>query len=171
MGFIPTRTQDQSQRQTMDIDQFRHKVHVDPTTFNGIIKKIHDHHIFHNNLHVPQIPVETQLAIFLYCARHYASAKINISYFILFNLTTSYSSYFGGKKGISRNKTSFFLLMIVVVIVIIVVTSSLSLLLCCCCHCHVFVFVVALLSSLLYRCCLVVVTVAIAILLLLPLPL
>ena len=38
-------------------------------------------------------------------------AKINISYFILFNLTTSYSSYFEGKKGISRNKTSFFLLM------------------------------------------------------------
>ena len=37
-----------------------------------------------------------------------ASAKINISYSILFNLTTSYSSYFGGKKGISRNKTSFF---------------------------------------------------------------
>jgi len=41
----------------------------------------------------------------------YPSAKINISYYILFNLTTSYSSYFGGKKGISRNKTSFFLLM------------------------------------------------------------
>jgi len=40
-----------------------------------------------------------------------ASAKINVSYSILFNLTTSYSSYFGGKKGISRNKTSFFLLM------------------------------------------------------------
>jgi len=40
-----------------------------------------------------------------------ASAKINISYSILFNLTTSYSSYFEGKKGISRNKTSFFLLM------------------------------------------------------------
>jgi len=39
------------------------------------------------------------------------SAKINISYSILFNLTTSYSSYFRGKKGISRNKTSFFLLM------------------------------------------------------------
>src|SRR6267142_1013353 len=38
--------------------------------------------------------------------------KINIFYSILFNLTTSYSSYFGGKKGISRNKTSFFLLMI-----------------------------------------------------------
>jgi|SRR6267142_1406246 len=38
-------------------------------------------------------------------------AKINFSYSILFHLTTSYSSYFGGKKGISRNKTSFFLLM------------------------------------------------------------
>src|SRR6267142_6215194 len=34
------------------------------------------------------------------------------SYSILFHLTTSYSSYFGGKKGISRNKTSFFLLML-----------------------------------------------------------
>ena len=40
------------------------------------------------------------------------SAKINFSYSILFHLTTSYSSYFGGKKGISRNKTSFFLLML-----------------------------------------------------------
>jgi len=39
------------------------------------------------------------------------SAKINISYSILFNLTTSYSSYYRGKKGINRNKTSFFLLM------------------------------------------------------------
>src|SRR6267142_795478 len=44
-------------------------------------------------------------------ANGHTSAKINISYSILFNLTTSYSSYFEGKKGISRNKTSFFLLM------------------------------------------------------------
>jgi len=41
----------------------------------------------------------------------YTSAKINFSYSILFHLTTPYPSYFGGKKGISRNKTSFFLLM------------------------------------------------------------
>jgi len=40
-----------------------------------------------------------------------ASEKINISYYILLHLITSYSSYFGGKKGISGNKTSFFLLM------------------------------------------------------------
>src|SRR6267142_2748016 len=42
------------------------------------------------------------------------SAKINISYSILFHLTTSYSSYFEGKKGISSNKTSFFLLMTII---------------------------------------------------------
>src|SRR6266850_7552935 len=39
------------------------------------------------------------------------SEKINFSYYILLHLITSYSSYFGGKKGISGNKTSFFLLM------------------------------------------------------------
>jgi|SRR6266850_4218210 len=37
--------------------------------------------------------------------------KINFSYYILLHLITSYSSYFEGKKGISGNKTSFFLLM------------------------------------------------------------
>src|SRR6267142_631636 len=36
------------------------------------------------------------------------SEKINFSYYILLHLITSYSSYFGGKKGISGNKTSFF---------------------------------------------------------------
>jgi len=49
-------------------------------------------------IHTAKLPNETD----------HPSAKINISYSILFNLTTSYSSYFGGKKGISRNKTSFF---------------------------------------------------------------
>ena len=51
------------------------------------------------------------IADYLLMAGVTTSAKINISYSILFHLTTSYSSYFGGKKGISRNKTSFFLLM------------------------------------------------------------
>src|SRR6267142_1285051 len=57
-----------------DIDQFRCKVHVDPPTFDGILEKIHNHHIFHNNSNAPQIPVETQLTIFLYCAGHYGNA-------------------------------------------------------------------------------------------------
>jgi len=56
---------------------------------------------YHSHLHISTAPLPTNPA----------SAKINISYSILFNLTTSYSSYLGGKKGISRNKTSFFLLM------------------------------------------------------------
>jgi len=40
---------------------------------NGILEKIYDHHIFHNNSYVLQIPVETQLAIFLYHAGHYGN--------------------------------------------------------------------------------------------------
>src|SRR6267142_1208076 len=77
--------------------------------------------------------------LLLSCAEwQQSSAKINISYSILFNLTTSYSSYFGGKKGISRNKTSFFLLMhcawgqnkVIVEVIAAVLCVELS-----CCHC------------------------------------
>ena len=57
-----------------NLDQFRWKVRVDPSTFDGILEKIRDHHIFHNNSHCPQIPVETQLAIFMYHAGHYGNA-------------------------------------------------------------------------------------------------
>jgi len=64
-----------------------------------------------------------------------SSAKINFSYSILFNLTTSYSSYFRGKKGISRNKTSFFLLMVTVSPLLLVMVSSLPSQ--CCLHHHI----------------------------------
>ena len=47
---------------------------MDPPTFDGIIEKICNHHIFHNNSNVPQLSVETQLTIFLYCAGHYGNA-------------------------------------------------------------------------------------------------
>src|ERR1700730_12006902 len=57
-----------------NIDQFRQKVRVDPPIFDGILEKIRDHHIFHNNSNVPQLPVENQLAIFLYRAGHYGNA-------------------------------------------------------------------------------------------------
>ena len=57
-----------------NVDQFRRKVRVDPSTFDGILEKIRDHHIFHNNSNVPQAPVETQLAIFLYRVGHYGNA-------------------------------------------------------------------------------------------------
>src|SRR5712691_1948612 len=55
-------------------DQYRRRVRVDPDTFDGILNKIHDHSIFHNNSNVPQIPVEVQLAIFLFRAGHYGNA-------------------------------------------------------------------------------------------------
>jgi len=45
-----------------------------PPTFDGILEKIHNHHIFHNNSNCPQISVETQLTIFMYYARHYGNA-------------------------------------------------------------------------------------------------
>src|SRR6266850_2221086 len=80
------------------------------------------------------------------------SAKINISYSILFNLTTSYSSYFRGKKGISRNKTSFFLLM--------QMTHHCH---CCCCVVVVVVVSLSLCRHFLCRCCVAVVIVAVVV--------
>jgi hypothetical protein len=57
-----------------NIEQFRRKVRVDPPTFDGILEKIRDDEIFHNNSNCPQTPVETQLAIFLYRVGHYGNA-------------------------------------------------------------------------------------------------
>jgi len=57
-----------------NVDQFRRKVRVDPPTFDGILEKICNHRIFHNNSNVPQLPVETQLAIFLFRVGHYGNA-------------------------------------------------------------------------------------------------
>ena len=54
-----------------NVDQFRWKVCMDPLTFDGILKKILNHHIFSNNSNLPQLPVDTQLAIFLFRAGHY----------------------------------------------------------------------------------------------------
>lgn len=55
-------------------NQFRRKVRVDPSTFDGLVEKIRGHPIFSNNSNVPQKPVSTQLAIFLYRIGHYGNA-------------------------------------------------------------------------------------------------
>jgi hypothetical protein len=55
-------------------DQYRCKVCVDTSTFNGLVEKICRHPVFSNNSNVPQKPVSTQLAIFLYRAGHYGNA-------------------------------------------------------------------------------------------------
>jgi hypothetical protein len=57
-----------------NIDQYQCKVCVDPDTFDGLVERICGHHIFSNNSNVPQKPVSTQLAIFLYRAGHYSNA-------------------------------------------------------------------------------------------------
>ena len=57
-----------------NISQFRRAVCVDPATFDAIVEMIRDQAIFHNNSNIPQIPVENQLAIFLFRAGHYGNA-------------------------------------------------------------------------------------------------
>lgn len=57
-----------------NIDQYKTKVRVDPSTFDHILEKICDHSIFHKGSNIPQMPVKHQLAIFLYRAGHYGNA-------------------------------------------------------------------------------------------------
>jgi len=53
-----------------NLNQYRKKVHIDPSIFNGIVDKIYNHNIFYNNSNIPQAPVKVQVAIFL----HYGNA-------------------------------------------------------------------------------------------------
>jgi hypothetical protein len=57
-----------------NLDQYRRRVRVDPNVFDGLVEKICNHEIFHNNSNVPQAPVGVQLAIFLFRAGHYGNA-------------------------------------------------------------------------------------------------
>jgi hypothetical protein len=57
-----------------NLDQYRHKVCVDPSMFDSLVEKIREHPIFHNNSNVPQAPISTQLTIFLYRTGHYGNA-------------------------------------------------------------------------------------------------
>lgn len=57
-----------------NLSQFRKKIRVDPDTFDGLLQKIVNHPVFHNNSNVPQAPVAIQLAIFLNRAGHYGNS-------------------------------------------------------------------------------------------------
>ncbi|KAJ7645304.1 hypothetical protein B0H17DRAFT_834308, partial [Mycena rosella] len=50
------------------------KLRVEPNTFNGILSMIQEDPIFYNNLNTPQLPVEIQLAVFLFRVGHYGNA-------------------------------------------------------------------------------------------------
>jgi hypothetical protein len=56
-------------------DRFRKRLRVSPLVFDRLVELIEDHHVFHNNSHVPQHPVPTQLAIFLVRVGHYGNAS------------------------------------------------------------------------------------------------
>jgi hypothetical protein len=55
-------------------DIFRSYLHIDPDCFDLLVEAIHDDDIFHNNSNNPQIPVEEQVVIALYCFGHYGNA-------------------------------------------------------------------------------------------------
>jgi hypothetical protein len=56
-------------------DRFRKKLRVSPLVFDRLVELIEDHHVFHNDSHVPQHPIPTQLAIFLVRVGHYGNAS------------------------------------------------------------------------------------------------
>ncbi|KAF5335636.1 hypothetical protein D9758_014792 [Tetrapyrgos nigripes] len=64
------------------LDTYRHKqpelfqeyVRVDPSCFDGLVSAIQGDEVFHNNSNNPQMPVEEQVAIALYCFGHYGNA-------------------------------------------------------------------------------------------------
>ena len=55
--------------------RFRHKLCVEPLTFDALVGRIKDHPIFHNNSNNSQLLVYIQLYIFLFHARHYGNAS------------------------------------------------------------------------------------------------
>jgi hypothetical protein len=55
--------------------RFRKKLRVSPHVFDRLVDLIKDHDIFHNNSNVPQLPVTTQLAVFLVRVGHYGNAS------------------------------------------------------------------------------------------------
>jgi hypothetical protein len=55
--------------------RFRKKLRVSPTVFDRLVELIEAHAVFHNNSNVPQLPVPTQLAVFLVRVGHYGNAS------------------------------------------------------------------------------------------------
>ena len=55
-------------------DQFREELHVTPRTFDILVNKLQYDMVFGNSSHHPQMPVEEQLAITLFCFGHDGNA-------------------------------------------------------------------------------------------------
>ena len=53
---------------------FRSYLRIDPTCFDDLVTVIRDDEVFQNNSNNPQMPVDEQVAIALYCFGHYGNA-------------------------------------------------------------------------------------------------
>jgi hypothetical protein len=56
-------------------DRFRHKLRVEPETFDRLVELIANNPVFHNNSNCPQLPTHLQLCVFLFRAGHYGNAS------------------------------------------------------------------------------------------------
>ena len=56
-----------------DHHRFINMLRVSPEVFDVILSFIHDNPVFHNNSNNPQAPVQTQLAVMLYCLGRYGN--------------------------------------------------------------------------------------------------
>jgi len=56
-------------------DLFRKKLRVSPHVFDHLVGLIEGNEVFHNNSNTPQLPIPTQLAIFLTRLGHYGNAS------------------------------------------------------------------------------------------------
>jgi len=56
-----------------DHKRFINMLRVSPHVFDFILTLIKDHPVFFNNSHVPQTPVDVQLAVTLYCMGHFGN--------------------------------------------------------------------------------------------------
>ncbi|KAF7328223.1 hypothetical protein MVEN_02562100 [Mycena venus] len=57
-----------------NVERWRRKLQVEPETFDVILSLIQEDPVFYNNSNNPQLPVEVQLAVFLFRAGHYGNA-------------------------------------------------------------------------------------------------
>jgi hypothetical protein len=56
-------------------ERFRHKLRVEPQTFDSLVELIVNNPVFYNHSNCPQLPAHLQLCIFLFHAGHYGNAS------------------------------------------------------------------------------------------------
>ena len=65
---------------------FRSYLRIDPGCFDDLVTAIEDDEVFHNNSNNPQMPVEEQAVIALYCLGHYGNAASSLKVALQFGV-------------------------------------------------------------------------------------